>query len=200
MTFDKVSRRTHLYLGMFLLPWFLMYGVSSIVFSHHDFFDKHYHDGVPEWTPLFQHKYHKDIPAGADKRSVGGQILRDNGVVWNGSWGAYSPNDREFIVYMYNFWSSQRLTYFTKEDRVLAEKQRFRWDHFLTGMHARGGFGQEHLLSDAWAVTVDFVMIAILTWITSGLIMFWGVRRSRMWGLLAVGGGVISMLAFLLAL
>jgi len=200
VTFDKINRRTHLYLGMFLLPWFLMYGVSSIVYSHHDIFNKSYQEGVVDWSPLFERKYHKDIPAGADKRAVGSQILRDNGVVWDDSWGAYSPNDREFIVYMFNFWSSQRLTYFTKEDRILAEKKRFRWDHFLTGMHARGGFGQEPLLTDAWAITVDLVMMAILTWIASGLIMFWGVRRSRMWGLLAVGGGVISMLVFLLAM
>ena len=33
MTFGKINRRTHLYLGLFLLPWLAMYGVSS--FDHH---------------------------------------------------------------------------------------------------------------------------------------------------------------------
>lgn len=200
MTFDKLNRRTHLYLGMFLLPWFMMYGVSSIVFSHHDLLDKHFDDGIPEWSRLYEREYHIEIPKGGEGRAIGARILRDNDVVWNGSWGTYSPNDQEFVVYMFDFWSSQRLTYFKKENRILAEEQRFRWDHFLGGLHTRAEFDQELLLADAWAVTVDFVMIAILLWITTGLIMFWGVRHARAWGLLALGGGVISMLVFLLAL
>ncbi len=200
MTFDKINRRTHLYLGMFLLPWFLMYGVSSIVFSHHELLDKYFDDGSPEWSRLYEREYHIEIPKGAEGRAIGARILRENGVVWNGSWGTYSPNDREFVVYTFDFWSSQRLTYFTKENRILAEKRRFRWDRFLAEMHARGEFEQEYLLGDAWAGTVDLVTIAILLWITTGLIMFLGVRGARFWGFLALGGGVMSMLGFLLAL
>ncbi len=199
MTFDKLNRRTHLYLGMFLLPWFLMYGVSSIVFSHHDLIGKHYDDGKPDWSKLYEREYHIEIPNGAG-RAIGAQIMRENDIVWKGSWGTYAPNDREFVVYTFDFWSSDRLTYFVKENRILAERQRFRWDHFLGGVHARGEFDQDLLLADAWAVTVDLVMIAILLWITTGLIMFWGVRHVRFWGFLALGGGGISMLGFLVAL
>ena len=34
MSFQLINRRVHLYLGMFLLPWVLMYALSSLVFSH----------------------------------------------------------------------------------------------------------------------------------------------------------------------
>ena len=34
MTFQLINRRVHLYLGMFLMPWVLMYAVSFLVFSH----------------------------------------------------------------------------------------------------------------------------------------------------------------------
>src|SRR5262245_58130242 len=34
MTFDKINRRTHLYLGLFLLPWLTIYGVSSFIVIH----------------------------------------------------------------------------------------------------------------------------------------------------------------------
>jgi hypothetical protein len=200
VTLDKLNRRTHLYLGMFLLPWFLMYGVSSIVFSHHDFVGKYFDDGRPEWSKLFEREYRIAIAKGGEGRALGARILRDQGIEWKGSWGTYSPNDREFVVYMFDFWSSERLTYFKSENRILAEERRFRWDHFLAGLHARGEFDQDLLLADAWAVAVDFVMIAILLWITTGLIMFWGVRHARGWGLLALGGGALSMLGFLLAL
>jgi hypothetical protein len=38
ITFDKINRRAHLYLGMFLMPWLLMYGVSSFIVIHHAWF------------------------------------------------------------------------------------------------------------------------------------------------------------------
>ena len=34
MTFDKFNRRTHLYVGLTLLLWFFMYGLSSFPLAH----------------------------------------------------------------------------------------------------------------------------------------------------------------------
>ena len=34
-----LSRRTHLYLGLGLIPWFFMYAVSSVPFSHNQYFE-----------------------------------------------------------------------------------------------------------------------------------------------------------------
>ncbi|MEO8425771.1 MAG: hypothetical protein ABI651_01535 [Verrucomicrobiota bacterium] len=38
ITFDRINRRTHLYLGLILIPWVMMYGISSFVISHHAWF------------------------------------------------------------------------------------------------------------------------------------------------------------------
>ena len=38
MTFSHLNRRVHLYLGLALLPWFFMYGISSLPFAHNQFF------------------------------------------------------------------------------------------------------------------------------------------------------------------
>ncbi len=40
ITFDKINRRAHLYLGLFLMPWLLMYGVSSFMVIHHKWFPR----------------------------------------------------------------------------------------------------------------------------------------------------------------
>jgi hypothetical protein len=82
----------------------------------------------------------------------------------------------------------------------LAEDNRFRWDRFLTGVHARSGFDQESILDDSWAVLVDFVCLGILIWIASGLYMWWQIGHVRSWGALALSGGLISFLVFLLGL
>jgi uncharacterized iron-regulated membrane protein len=47
---------------------------------------------------------------------------------------------------------------------------------------------------------VDFVCLAILVWIASGIYMWWDLRQSRTWGTLALSGGALSFVFFLWAL
>jgi hypothetical protein len=199
MTFSLVVRRTHIYLALFLLPWFLMYGISSLVFSHSSYFNERYkNDGVSQWTVRFDRPYHIDFPPDADPRTAGAQILKDAGL--KGAFGVYRPNEEKFNVYWYDFWDATQLTYFVKENRLLAEDRRFRWDHILGGMHARGGFEQESLLNDAWGVLVDVFCIAMLVWIATGIYMWWQLPQTRLWGGVALGSGIGLFLMFLGAL
>lgn len=198
MNINLVNRRIHLYLAMFLLPWFFIYGVSSIAFSHGAYFAEIYKDGIPQWTERFDRPYDRPIPEGADDRQIGAQIIKDVGL--EGAYGTYRPGKNRLNIYLFDFWSATRLTYFIDGKRLLAEDRRFRWDHFLTGLHARGGFQQDAFLNDAWGVLVDIVQIAILVWIVSGIYMWWLLPQTRLWGAAALGGGIVSFLIFLLAL
>jgi len=196
MTFNLLVRRTHIYLALFLLPWFLMYGVSSLVFSHSSYFNERYKkDNLPQWTVRFDRPYHIDIPADDDLRPAGAKILEEAGL--KGAFGVYRPNAEKLNVYWFNFWDATQLTYFVKENRLLAEDRRFRWDHILTGMHARGGFVQGSFLDDAWGVLVDIVCLAMLVWIATGIYMWWQLRQTRLWGSLALAGGCALFVAFL---
>ena len=78
-------------------------------------------------------------------------------------------------MYSYSFWKSTQLKYFVDQKKLTVEDRRFRWDHFLTGMHARGGFEQEGFLQTSWSVVVDVVCLGMLVWIASGLYMWWGL-------------------------
>ena len=80
------------------------------------------------------------------------------------------------------------------------EDRRFRWDHFLTGMHARGGFEQEGILPLSWSVVVDLVSVAMIVWVASGLYMWWELPGQRRWGWLAIVGGAASFLLFTMRL
>jgi len=181
-----------------LLPWFLMYGISSVMFSHGSVFGQLYRDGVPNWTTRLERPYSPAIPEDADDRQLGARILEDLGL--EGAFGTYRPNMRQFNVYLFDFWSATRISYFLEEGRLLAEDKRFRWDHFLTGLHARGGFRQDSVLHDAWAVIVDIVQLAMLLWVASGIYMWWLLERTRRWGILALGGGLVSFAIFILML
>lgn len=198
MTFDRVNRRTHLYFAMFLLPWFLMYGLSSVVFNHTQFFRSLYDDGVPQWTVRFDHKY--EAPPsfqGADPQQVAAKILKDNGVrAWfRASWGTNGTLN----ISQGSFLSWTRYTYWPEQQRLLAEDRRIRLDQILRAMHAREGFKMNPgFFNKLWGVIgVDLVVLAMLIWIASGLYMWWHIAQVRRWGWIALGGGMATFLMFL---
>src|SRR5437867_12978648 len=88
MTFPHFNRRLHLYLGLTLLPWFLMYGASSVPFAHSQYFEtRDKATGLPLWTTRLDEKYAIEVPAGGELRTTGARIMKDLGL--KGSVGAY---------------------------------------------------------------------------------------------------------------
>jgi hypothetical protein len=201
MTFTHFNRRLHLYLGLALLPWLFMYGISSIPFAHTQYFERRdAAKGLPLWTLRSTHTVDAAIPEDPDQlRAFGASLLQQAGVTAT-TFGAYRQGPAQVNVYVYSFWKSTQLKYFGDPKRLTVEDRRFRWDHFLTGMHARGGFEQEGLFVRSWSVVVDLVCLAIVLWIASGLYMWWGLPGSRRWGWLAIAAGVTSFVVFTLTL
>jgi hypothetical protein len=197
MNFNHFNRRLHLYLGLSLLPWFFVYGISSIPFAHNEFFqelDKK--KGLPLWTVRFERPLDVPVPEKEeDLRAFGGALLKEVGIEAS-SFGAYRQSPKQLNIYSYSFWKSTQLKYFIDQKKLSVEDHRFRWDQFLTGMHARGGFEQDGFLQDSWAVVVDIVCLAMLVWIASGIYMWWGLPGHRGWGWLALLSGAGSFAWF----
>ncbi|MCI0627284.1 MAG: hypothetical protein L0387_37500 [Acidobacteria bacterium] len=194
MTFNKFNRRTHLYLAMFLLPWFFMYGISSMVFNHRAYFKATY-DDRPRLR--FEREYRlPTMPPDASLRDIGARILADNGL--EGTFGPYRPNKRQLNLHVYNFWSASDVIYYEDEYRLVVKDYKKTLPSFLTGIHARGGFQQPLFLHDAWAILVDIVMVSILLWIATGLYMWYHLPHTWLWGAVALGSGAASFLIFVL--
>ena len=204
MSFSHLNRRVHLYLGLALLPWFFMYGVSSVSFAHSDVFQRRdAAKGLPAWSLRSEHAVNLPIPDDPDElRSFGAALLARAGIrnTHRTSFGVYRQNPTQVNVYVYSFWASTQLKYFADRQTLTVEDRRFRWDQFLTGMHARGGFEQAGFLQNSWSVVVDVVCVSILVWIGSGLYMWWGVPGSRTWGAVAILAGTASFLLFTMGL
>jgi hypothetical protein len=201
MTFTHFNRRLHLYLGLALLPWLFMYGISSIPFAHNQYFERRdAAKGLPMWTLRATRTVDAAIPEDPRQlRAFGASLLQQAGITAD-TYGAYRQTASQVNVYVYSFWKSTQLKYFADQKRLTVEDRRFRWDQFLTGMHARGGFEQDGLLQRSWSVVVDLVCIAIVLWIATGLYMWWGVPGSRRWGWLALLAGSASFILFTLQL
>lgn len=198
-TFDRINRRAHLYLGLVLLPWVVMYGVSSFVISHHASWFKT--DKPPVWEPVFERPYQKAVPDQANNsndanreqlRAVATEILRENDL--EGAFYSERPNAGEVRIMRNTFFDQTRLTYSIKDQKLKAERQTLNWDQVVLRMHFRNGHNQPLFLNKLWAFTVDLTCLTMLLWVASGLIMWWRLSKVRLWGALALGGGIASFL------
>jgi hypothetical protein len=187
MTFLHFVRRTHLYLGLALLPWVIMFGVTSIPINHPAA------PNPPTWNRIGEVAFDAPLPApGEDLRALGRQMMTAGGVA--GGFYVNRANPQQVNVNHPNFMHPVRMMYYADRQQLVIERRDFSMRPFLGSLHTRGGYRQEGLWDTVWAVLVDVVSIGLLLWILSGLIMWWNLPATRAWGWLALGGGAASFL------
>lgn len=196
MEFQYLNRRIHLYLGLILSPWILLYAVSSIPFSHGRFFDDlDKAKNQPNWTKAAEIAFDAAVPSDkAGLRELGRAMMRAAGR--QGAFGAYRQGEKQVNVYHHSVWRSTQIKYFIEERRLVVEDKRFRWDHMLTGFHAKGGFEQDSLLHDSWGVVIDIACLGLILWVASGIYMWLPMRGLRRSGLVALAAGAASFALF----
>lgn len=200
MTFSHFARRLHLYLALSLLPWFFMYALSSMAFSHPGFFDRFVH-GDKKWQPRFSKIYDGGISAGADERDrneFARRIVKDHGL--DCSYDVSPVRDGRIDVWCFTFFSRTHLTYDLASSVLSAEDKRAGADDFLTGMHARGGFQRDGLLDDFWAVVVDLFCAGLMIWVATGIYMWWKLPKLRLYGAISLIAGCSTFMVFMITL
>ena len=203
MKFNILNRRLHLYFALTLLPWVLIYGISAIPFTRPHLADSLYNNDPSLWVLRLEHPYNRDVPEGLSRGElgvVGAEILVDLGIEVRSTFGVYTLRKQRITTYVRDFWNYTRITYDMDKQHIKIEDKRFRWNQFLSGLHQRGGFAQESVLNDLWAVVVDLVAIGFVLWVASGLYMWWHLKQTRRWGLVALLGGLLSFTIFIFAL
>jgi hypothetical protein len=194
ITFDKLNRRTHLYLGLLLMPWLMMYGISSFIVIHQSWFGA---DQAPTRELLFERAYHRPVNLrGANNspelRAAAQEILKDCNL--EGAFWVDKPNADTLHIDRFSFRDGISLTYSTKDQKLTAKQQRMKLPQVAMRMHFRGGYGQPTFGNKLWGLLVDVACVGIVIWVASGLIMWWRLPRLRAWGALAAGGGLLSFL------
>ncbi|MEO6244215.1 MAG: PepSY-associated TM helix domain-containing protein [Opitutaceae bacterium] len=194
---NLLFRRTHLYLGLLLIPWMLVYAGSTFVFNHAEHF-RSLRAADPQWLPLWEKDYALAAPVGTDPgtlRITARKILADHGL--SGAFNVRRQGER-LNLNVQNFWYPKRLTYDIGANQLRAEQKRFAWVDLLIRLHERTGYGQGGVLNNLWALAVDVYCVTMLVWIATGLYLWWKLAVTRRWGFLALGGGLATMVALLL--
>ena len=193
MTFLHFIRRAHLYMGLFLLPWVVMFGVSSIPLNHNSAPDP------PLWAHVTELSFDAELPsAGADLRPLGRKMMDAAGI--EGGYFVNRANPRQVNVNHPNFLRPVRILYHADERRLIVEEREFGFRQFLGGLHTRGGYDMGGLWDSVWAVFVDVVSVALILWIATGLFMWWHLPSTRRWGWMALAGGALCFGVIIFAL
>ncbi len=190
-------RRVHTWLGLLLIMFFLKFAVSAIPFSHGRSFNEYYKD-KPQWRQRYEREYSIELPKDSDLREIGGRILDE--LDMHGSYGAWRMGSDRISVNIFSFGNTARVIYNIKDGKVVVEDKVFRWDDFLRKFHWIGGYHQDRFIHDLFAFMIDLTCVAVIIWVMTGLAMWWRIPSARKWGIIALAGGWISFIIFLVTL
>jgi hypothetical protein len=191
-------RRTHLYLGLFVTPWLMMYALSTLVFNHaaqvDRFYQRLYGPHSNQYVLERQLSYDRTFPQQTTLRTRAEEILAD--LHLTGSFGVETAADR-LIITRRDPWIPRRITFDPGTHRLVIERQNSRLATFLTTLHTQVSYANRLPRIKAWALSVDVTIATMLILIFSGLWMWWELKVTRLLGSLFLLLGVLLFALFL---
>ena len=191
---NLLFRRTHLYLGLLLIPWMLVYALSTFTFSHAESF-RAYRAPDPQWFVLWDRDYPLAGPAPAAEDLPALQAATEKILADQNLRGAYNVRRQgaRLSISLPHFRHPRRLTYDLGTKKLRAEEKSFAWIEVLARLHERTGYRSGDFLNNLWAALVDLFCVTTLVWIATGLYLWWKLAATRRWGWLALGGGCATL-------
>ena len=188
-TVSRLIRRVHMFSGLFLGPWMLMYALSTLVMAHHEFVGSFYPSKNPAMIKEGELDYSHSFATNTTREQIAQQILQDLGMD-----GAHSVsggrNGKPLVIQRQHALPQRRITFDSSNNKIAVEREEFRASTFLERMHRRRGYSQPYALEDTWGFTVDVAVVAMAFWSLSGIWLAWEIKTTRLWGALSFVGGL----------
>ena len=198
LTASRLLRRIHMYLGLFLAPWMLMYAASTVVMNHREFVQSLYATKAPAMAVERELDYSRAFAANAPREQIAREILQD--LALEGTHRVTGGNGKPLIIDRQHAFAPRRITWDPTAHKIVVQKQEFRSSAFLERMHRRRGYQQPYALEDTWALTVDLAVTAMVLWCLTGLWLWWELRPTRILGGVCAGIGIASFVLLALFL
>jgi hypothetical protein len=198
---DIGMRWMHLYTGLFLTPWLLVYATSALFLNHNQWFREQLKVQPPRWELKQEIDFAPEnafptAPA-EQARAVLQHLHLDGPHRIQGK-----PNAQQMIIFRICGSGNYRITWRRQAGKIKVEKQSFSLYRLIHFLHFRGGYAQPYLASKIWAVLVDAVSICLWVWIVSGIYIWARRPKKRLWGSICVisGSALFIILVIVLCL
>jgi hypothetical protein len=191
---SKLIRRVHMYLALFLVPWVLMYALSTFVMNHRAFFRKG--NAPPAFETIRELEYQGTFPEAATPAQIALQLLSDLGL--DGAHNVGRPAaDGSMAIQRHDLVTPKRIVWSPTDRKLRIEQQTHENAVFLERFHRRRGYQPPYALDKAWAFTVDLAAVTIVFWVLSGLWMWWEMKNTRRLGAVFSVAGLALFVVFL---
>ena len=196
---DRWMRWLHLYTGLFLVPWMLVYAASAFCLNHGPAMTKMLGVTPPEWKVEREVDLPSDSPFSGEPADQAKALLEHLDLD-----GAHrvapQSNATQMIIFRISGSGNYRVTWKKHQAKVVVEQQQpFSWYRLMHFLHFRGGYAQPYLASILWAIIVDAVSISIAIWCLTG-IYIWARRPRRLLGGICVVTGSLLFMVLVIAL
>jgi len=195
---NLIFRRTHLYLGMFLVPWIFVYAFSTFMLNHGPTF-RAMRPPPDAWTQLWEKELQAELPGSQEElRAWAKKLIIAEGLP-TAMWGV-NRNQERVLITIQRFVQPIRITYRFSDQKLFAEQRKGSLFEAMLRLHFRHGYGQGDPLQWTWGFIIDMVCAAFLIWIITGLYLWWKISHTRNWGWVTIGAGSITFLGLLFIL
>jgi hypothetical protein len=196
---SRLVRRVHMFTGLFLAPWMLMYALSTLVMTHREFVGSFYSSNNPAMITERELDYSRSFATNATREEIAQQILHDLGM--DGAHSVSGGRDgKPLAIQRQHALAQRRVIFDAAQRKVTIEREEFRASTVLDRMHRRRGYSQPYALDDTWGFTVDVAVVTMVFWSLSGIWLAWEIKTTRLWGALSlsVGLGLLALFAILI--
>jgi hypothetical protein len=186
---SRLVRRIHMFTGLFLAPWMVMYALSTLVMAHHEYVNSLYASKRPVMAKERELNCSRSFATNVTRDAIAQQILNDLGMD-----GAHSVSGGRdggpLVIQRQHALPQRRITFDAVKGKIAIEREEFRTPTILERMHRRRGYNHPYALEDTWGFTVEAAVVAMVFWSLSGIWLAWEIRKTRVWGMLSLGVGL----------
>jgi hypothetical protein len=196
---SRLVRQVHMFTGLFLAPWMLMYALSTLVMTHREFVGSLYSSKAPAMITERELDYSRSFATNAMREEIAQQILQDLGL--DGAHSVSGGRDgKPVAIQREHALAQHRVIFDAAKRKITIEREEFRASTVLDRMHRRRGYRQPYALDDTWGFTVDVAVVSMVFWSLSGIWLAWELKTTRLWGALSlsVGLGLFALFAILI--
>ena len=192
---SRLVRRIHMFTGLFLAPWMVMYALSTLVMAHQEYVNSFYVSKSPVMVKERELDYSRTFSVNLTRDAIAQQILNDLSMD-----GAHSVsggrNGGPLVIQRQHAMAQRRLTFDASKSKITIEREEFRTPTILERLHRRRGYKQPYALEDTWGFTVDVAVVTMVFWSLSGIWLAWELKTTRAWGALSFVVGLGLFVAF----
>lgn len=175
---DRTMRALHLYTGVFLAPWMLVYATSALCLNHNAWVREHLESAPPRWEVVREVPFAPSDAFPVEPTDQARAILQELDL--DGPHHIVGkPTPQQLLIFRACGKGNYRITWRRQPSTLVVEQQQpfsaLRLMHYL---HFRGGYGQPYAAVIVWAAIVDAVAVCLWLWVISGIYL-WARRPNQ---------------------